>query len=202
MDWGNASDIISAGCNVAMAAAAGYAAFNAKQWFSQRSHTKGFDKAEELLSKIDIQYEYTVKLRKSLSDMWDYLENIEKEIILFNKEKNDFYSGLVVQCNNNIQNIEKIMHDLQIIERWSVRIKKPEYIYDVLFSFLELYSCFKMLCLTFDLNMEIYFKNSDSELTNSAFRKNYRETKNALIKNDKQYNSLTKHKFTQLFSIK
>jgi len=185
-----------------MAAAAGYAAFNAKQWFSQRSHTKGFDKAEELLSKIDIQYEYTVKLRKSLSDMWDYLENIEKEITLFNKEKNDFYSGLVVQCNNNIQNIEKIMHDLQIIERWSVRIKKPEYIYDVLFSFLELYSCFKMLCLTFDLNMEIYFKNSDSELTNSAFRNNYRETKNALIKNDKQYNSLTKHKFTQLFSIK
>ncbi len=53
MDWGNGSDVTSALCNVVMASAAVFAAANARSWFSQRSHSKGLDYAEEIISNID-----------------------------------------------------------------------------------------------------------------------------------------------------
>lgn len=52
MDFGNASDIVSALCNVAMAGAAVYAAKNAKEWISQAhfDHTKDFLK---IMTKVN-----------------------------------------------------------------------------------------------------------------------------------------------------
>ena len=49
-------DVTGSIADLVMAGVAVYAAANANQWFSQRSHTKGFDKAEQLLADIDDQY--------------------------------------------------------------------------------------------------------------------------------------------------
>uniref|UniRef100_A0A8I0CZT6 Uncharacterized protein n=1 Tax=Pseudomonas tritici TaxID=2745518 RepID=A0A8I0CZT6_9PSED len=59
-----------------MAGAAAYAAFNAKQWFSQRSHTKGFDKAEGILSTTDSLYNLTYKTIEDLYPVLNYLNEL------------------------------------------------------------------------------------------------------------------------------
>ena len=58
-DIGNLSDWISSACNVAMACAAGYAAYQAKNWFRSKSQQFAFDKSAEFFSRLDdVVYEY------------------------------------------------------------------------------------------------------------------------------------------------
>lgn len=59
-----------------MAGAAAYAAWNAKSWFSQRSHTTGFDKAEEILHKIDSFYLRTQESVLHLHSELEYLNAV------------------------------------------------------------------------------------------------------------------------------
>lgn len=59
-----------------MAGAAAYAAFNAKQWFSQDLTLKVFDKAEEILSTTDSLYYSTYKTIEDLYPVLNYLNEL------------------------------------------------------------------------------------------------------------------------------
>lgn len=48
-EWGSVTDWVSAACNMAMAGAAVYAAFNAKSWLSPKIQNEGFRQANQLL---------------------------------------------------------------------------------------------------------------------------------------------------------
>jgi len=49
MEFSNASDVIDSLCNIAMASAAVYAAWNAKDWLSPKINAKKFKFADELI---------------------------------------------------------------------------------------------------------------------------------------------------------
>jgi len=56
---GSLSDWISAMCNIVIASAAIYAAFQAKNWFRSKSQQFAFDKSAEFFSRLDdVVYEY------------------------------------------------------------------------------------------------------------------------------------------------
>lgn len=53
MEFGNFSDLLSAACNIAMASAAVYAAFNANKWLAQKKYESALNHISNLLEERD-----------------------------------------------------------------------------------------------------------------------------------------------------
>lgn len=204
MDWGNASDLASAGCNIVMASAALYAAVNAKRWFSQKSHTKGFEKAEELLSQIDHLFSYTNKIHVDLYNVWAYLEKVEKSRGQVDPEKNAYFISLLEELQKQLDTINRVLLDLKLIERWSIKLKNYTAIADVLLKLHEsiascifLYSYFK-----FNIRDVGKYRDSEYELIDNNFKVHYIDASKKTEAVIKPYEKLVNLKFTQLFAVK
>lgn len=125
MELGNASDIVSAGCNIAMAMAAIYAAWNARDWFSQKTHTKGFDKAEDILSSID---EYTLNTKKTVSEIhltFLLFEEIQQSRSAPNKRSQLEYNEKLLWHSNYKNSVQILVEDLFRLERWAIKVSNP-----------------------------------------------------------------------------
>jgi len=204
MDWGNASDLASAGCNIVMASSAVYAAFNAKRWFSQRSHTRGFDKAEELLSQIDDLFYYTAKIQEDLYNFWDYLEKLERKLIQLDDHKNAYFISLIDELTVRSEKILQVMQDAKLIERWSIKLKNRDVVFDVLgklhqsfYSSITVYTFFQLSIQNISNYIDL-----DIDITNSIFRKHYKEAVENTSAVNPCYEKMINLKFTQLFAIK
>ncbi|MEW5200229.1 hypothetical protein [Enterobacter hormaechei] len=125
-------DITGTVADWVMAGVAVYAAANANQWFSQRSHTKGFDKAEQLLSDIDEQYSKTKNYISELHDAFEYLKAVDERITYVDGNKAHDYQMLILNHTFDIQRIDELSENLEMIERWSLFLKDKDIINDVL----------------------------------------------------------------------
>ncbi|WP_159378317.1 hypothetical protein [Pantoea dispersa] len=125
MELGNASDVVSAGCNMAMAVAAIYAAWNARDWFSQKTHTKGFDKAEDILSSID---EYTLKTKKTVSEThstFSLFEEIKQSRSVPHKKSQSKFNENLSWHSNYKNSVQTLVDDLFRLERWAIKVSNP-----------------------------------------------------------------------------
>lgn len=125
MELGSVSDVVSAACNLTMAGAAVYAAWNARDWFSQRSHSKGFDKAESILTSID---EYTLDSKKIIDDLhssFSLLEEIKQSRSAPSREQKFNFKDSE-ECHKEYKkNIHKLIGELSSIERWALTVSNP-----------------------------------------------------------------------------
>lgn len=187
-----------------MAGSAVYAAVNAKRWFSQRSHTKGFDKAEELLAEIDRLFNYTDKMQADLQNFWDYLEQSEKNTIKLNDSQNAYFVSLIDELTKHRNNIINLIQDAKLIERWSIRMKNSDVVFNVLLKLHEAFCLGMILYSAFKLHMNALSDHRDLENNgiDLLLRKNYREANEATSAVMKPYKILINLKFTQLFAIK
>ncbi|XSB54988.1 hypothetical protein ACP3PD_07805 [Enterobacter ludwigii] len=106
-----------------MAGAAAYAAFNAKQWFSQRSHTKGFDKAEEILSTTDCLYNSTYKTIEELYPVLNYLNELNSGL-----KKPDLKKAQEFELSENkhrefISKIDNLVKELDLWKDGQLKLK-------------------------------------------------------------------------------
>jgi len=125
MELGNISDLVSAGCNITMAGAALYAAWNARDWFSQRSHSKGFDKAENILASID---EHTLLAKQSVNELhssFSYIEEIFKSLSVPPKDTSSIYKDTESKHRNLKDQIHNLIQELFRLERWALCLKNP-----------------------------------------------------------------------------
>jgi len=115
-------DITGTVADWVMAGAAVYAAVNAKQWFSQRSHTKGFDKAEEIISKIDIHFRERNDYLKELHMTYEFLMGVDARSVSADPALLDKYESLSKKHTDIIALIDKLEEETILIERWSITI--------------------------------------------------------------------------------
>lgn len=123
MENKNLTDWISAISNFAMAVAAVYAAFNAKRWFSQRSHTIGFDKAEDILAQIDTLFHKTSEGIYKLHNTLEVLEPVSTRSALIDGAEMDKFENHADHHNQIIKSIDRLLEEIELIERWSIKIK-------------------------------------------------------------------------------
>ncbi|ENN8395791.1 hypothetical protein ACAX60_004429 [Serratia marcescens] len=203
MELGSLTDWISAGANICMALAAGYAAVNAKQWFSQRSHTKGFDKAENILSTIDNHYRDRLKYANEIHSALEYLNSLDLNNFIINigiLEKLKYFSN---KHTENIELIDKLSDELLLIERWSITVVNIELINAVIKSLRSL-----------NESAAITYKNSYSYLDNVYDRRNdklegvlkqidsqYKDFVTDLATLEHSYDKFKKQKFTNFFRV-
>ena len=203
MDWGNASDLASAGCNIVMASAAVYAAFNAKRWFSQRSHTKGFDKAEEILTQIDSLFRETVDGITELHTTLEFLNTVSGNLTLADHSLMEKYECLASNHNNLIQNIDRLSEEVELIERWSIKIKNQHIIHSTIKAFRythvsasHAYNAARGAI--YDIN---FMSKEDFEIMLKHYKKFYEEFLYELAEAELQYGNFKKQKFTSFFKV-
>lgn len=203
MDFGNASDIVSALCNVAMAGAAVYAAINAKQWFSQKSHTKGFDKAEEILSRIDSYYRNRNNYLSELHLTSEFFEAVNSRLTVADPILLDKYDKLSKEHSDNIVLIDKLSEELLLIERWSITVINIELINSVIKPLRELnisasnayngcYSC------VYNYN---YMHKDDFENSFNYLKTQYTEFLKDLHTLETCYDKFKRNKFANFFRV-
>ena len=203
-EWGTVSDWFSALCNLATAVAAVYAAFNAKQWFSQRSHTKGFDKAEELLSNVDSLYHCTSSLFEKLDSSLKLVNLISGNLRIPSNSEAEEYAILQKQTEIKIKELDNIKNNLEVFERWSIEIKNKDIILDTIKcirdanvsavnSFISVQSSIHDINTVgrYTLNMSI-----------DNFKRYYTEHLSDLAILESKYNTFKKQKFINLFEVK
>ncbi|RAY78508.1 hypothetical protein DP190_22445 [Enterobacter cloacae] len=204
MDWGNGSDLISAVCNAVMAGVAVYAAANANQWFSQRSHTKGFDKAEQLLSDIDEQYSKTKMYISELHDAFEYLKAVDERITYIDRNKAHDYQMIILNHTFDIQRIDDLSENLEMIERWSLFLKDKDIINDVLKKLRDSsVSAFNASSLAKSCIYHAEHMGMDEFSTSfKQFKVQYNDYVKDLAETEQKYLKFKKTKFIDLFQVK
>lgn len=204
MELGSLTDWISAGANIFMAGAAVYAAINAKQWFSQRSHTKGFDKAENILSTIDCYYRDRNQYLKEIHSTLEYLNALDYNLIFSDQEIQDKHEKLSKQHSNNILLVDRLSDELVLIERWSITVVNPERINAVIKSLRDLNASaanaynYSRSCI-YNLNC---VSRQDFEFTLKQFKSQYDDFLKDLATLDNCYENFKKQKFTSFFRVR
>ncbi|AGE17642.1 TPA: hypothetical protein SLN52_000610 [Serratia marcescens] len=186
-----------------MAGAAVYAAVNAKQWFSQRSHTKGFDKAENILSAIDNHYRERNRYLSEIHSALEYLNALDSNLIFADQEMQDRHEKLSKQHSGNILLVDGLSDELVLIERWSITVLNPEKINAVIKSLRNLNasaanaynysrSCiYNLICVS----------RQDFEFTLTQFKSQYEDFLKDLATLDDCYENFKKQKFTNFFRV-
>jgi len=200
---GNLSDWISAGCNVVMAAAATYAAIAAKKWMQQRSHTVGFDKAEQLLIRIDAEYVLANKNRMHLIYMQGYLNAIEEGYDSAKRDRGEEYAELSNQLLELNNNIHLLYHDLDLLERWNLIVNKKDIIKKLLTLLADYNTKLSITakCAELCINCKIDEENEYTK-QKELYEKHSSIFCECSISLDEVYNQFHKLKFTDLFHVK
>ncbi|HDC4593785.1 MULTISPECIES: hypothetical protein [Enterobacter] len=187
-----------------MAGAAAYAAFNAKQWFSQRSHTKGFDKAEEILSITDNLYDSTYKTIEDLYPVLNYLNELNSGL-----KKPDIKKAQEFELSENkhiefISKIDNLIKELDLIERWSIKVENKEVILAVTKSLREVNesACNAYISAQSSILECVNNNQRGFELSRKSFNQHYKEYLESLAASESAYNLFKKQKFITFFKVK
>lgn len=197
-------DITGTVADWVMAGSAAYAAINAKQWFSQRSHTKGFDKAEELLSNIDNLYQTTYKSIEQLHTTLDYLNMIGSGLKISDVSDAKKYEALEDSHSVKIIKIDKIVEELELIERWSIEVKNKEIILATTKSIRDV----NVSAVNYYISVKsnIYYINGEGKrgLQQSIgnYKLLYSEYLSDLVALETAYKKFKKQKFVTFFKAK
>jgi len=134
MEFGNTSDVIDSLCNIAMASAAVYAAWNAKDWLSPKINEKKFRFADELIGlfcKIqeDAFYLHS-EAKKTINIDPDVQGDADKFRQLWNKiqEKNYTY-------RKNTINLRTAMERMDL---WGLKAKNKDEFINIIDAHLTL----------------------------------------------------------------
>ncbi|ELY6080366.1 MULTISPECIES: hypothetical protein [Enterobacteriaceae] len=197
-------DITGTVADWVMAGVAVYAAANANQWFSQRSHTKGFDKAEQLLADIDEHYG---KLKYYISDLHnalEYLNAVNERMIYVDGKKSNDYEMLSITHKYDIERIDGLSENYMSLERWSLILKNRKIIEDLLKTFQNLsVSAFNASSLAKSCIYNAEHMGMDEfKLTLKNFKTHYDEYVKELAEAEQKYIKFKKMKFIDLFHIK
>jgi len=120
LDLGNLSDRVSAACNIVMAGAAIFAAYSAKKWFKQRTHTVGFEKAEALISLIDNHFRWIAVNRIQMIFLSGYLDAVEDGLTQIDGDIEINYFELKRNYEEKKEEIRIIFHQFELLERWNL----------------------------------------------------------------------------------
>ncbi|NIG74210.1 hypothetical protein F3J34_11440 [Klebsiella sp. Ap-873] len=150
LEWGSLSDMVSAACNVAMAGAAVYAAWNARDWFTSKIYESAFKVAEELkddleslsrsidinnkiiLSRINFFIKHpSIKTCDDASDYWlEYREYLPKINDLRRKMAKIESLGMIIKekklLKEIIDNCEKYYISTILIFRYQSELRYEE----------------------------------------------------------------------------
>lgn len=124
MEFGSASDWVSAGSNIVMACAAAYAAYQAKNWFRSKSQQFAFDKSADFFSKLDdVVYEYNIIFQEfrvvnqfidepveSFKKTINTIDSLETELIEINRMKNKlirFNVSFIIPIDETLKSIKQ-----------------------------------------------------------------------------------------------
>ena len=187
-----------------MAGAAAYAAFNAKQWFSQRSHTKGFDKAEEILSTTDCLYNSTYKTIEELYPVLNYLNELNSGL-----KKPDLKKAQEFELSENkhrefISKIDNLVKELDLMERWSIKVENKDIILGVTKSLREVNAsaCNAFISVQSSILECVNNNQRGFELSRKNFNQHYKEYLESLAASESAYNLFKKQKFITFFKVK
>ncbi len=194
---GTVSDWIMAGVAV-------YAAANANQWFSQRSHTKGFDKAEELLANIDEQYGKLKNYTCQLHGVLEYLNAVNDKITYVDANKSHEFELLILTHKFDIQKIDDLNENLEMLERWSLQIINKELMQGIIKKLRDTsVSAYNSSSLAKGCmyNAECIGMDEFRE-TLTYFKAHYEEYLKDLAESEQKYLNFKKSKFVDLFQVK
>lgn len=204
MDLGNVSDLVSAGCNIAMTGAAIYAAWNARGWFSQRSHTKGFDKAEEILASID---EYALNSKKIIDDLhanFSLLEEIQQSRSVPPKDQYLAYKESEEWHRVYMKNIHNLIDELFRLERWALNVSNPGEILVVTNHLTDLHTSAAHFYFYCDACLYQLHNVGWSEFDNhfKILKSNYNDCLLSLNNLEKEYDKFKVKRFDHFFKLK
>lgn len=202
MDWGNGSDVTSALCNVVMAGAAAFAAFNARSWFSQRSHSKGLDFAEEIISDIDKFFKFIEDVSGDIAADYDYIKKIAAFGHYEKFKNNSYFSSLIDKYEKQPKLTRDTLYQYSVIERWSIEVRNKDEISLILRNFEIFFHEVKQFYVeALEINdlMQQRFDTGEGLTKFEVYKE--RVDSSLKIVND-LYHEFKEHKFSHFFSVK
>ncbi|MGX9299899.1 hypothetical protein ACWXWG_11000 [Pantoea ananatis] len=134
---GNASDIVSAVCNMTTLAVTVYIAFKANDFLKSKIRDEGFKRGAEILDEIDTLYDLTIPIHARYNSLKrdhkmafgdENYNNLSGESVL--ERYNDFINE-VIRLKSSIKRIRILLYRLN---RWGIVIMHESMISDVLSS--------------------------------------------------------------------
>ncbi|MBJ8975304.1 hypothetical protein I5438_01715 [Citrobacter freundii] len=196
------TDWISALSNVLMAGAAVYAALQAKRWFSQLSYTTAFNKAAEILLKIDDAVEqkqfYLVEVDrlKFSAQFWINKSEIPQDDIIQEFQDRHRY------FDEKIKYFSKLKHDYDLLKRWPIKRHQIELVEDLIQSLTILHSNIT-IAYSQTIHIAIAMKKNNERHNSSYLNLLNKSCENFKISNNKTnelYKAFSKGSFNDYFS--
>ncbi|EKY3192771.1 hypothetical protein RA977_004320, partial [Cronobacter sakazakii] len=187
-----------------MAGAAVYAAFRANGWFSQRLHSKGLDKAEEILLSIDNCVTELETVLFKLDEIKYYLDAIHSNHIKADYEVLKTYDQTSKYLADKFNHINNIRHNTKLLYRWNIKTKKAEIFNNVYKYFISFYlTSSQSISLAHNSVYNIcYMTREEFENSYVEYHQLYEKTQVELVKVRKAYDVLTSHEFNDMFLLK
>ncbi|HDW0669569.1 TPA: hypothetical protein RKZ72_004076, partial [Enterobacter cloacae] len=186
-------DITGTVADWVMASAAVYAAFSANHWFSQRLHSKGLDKAEEILLSIDNAINELDSVRTKLDEAKYYLDAINSKEIKADYEAIKIYDQTSTYLADKFNHVNTVRHNVKLLNRWNVETKKEAIFDDVLNNFSKFFFVStQSISLAHKSIYDIcYMTDHDFENTYAEFNSCYKLTQVAFEEIHEAYSVLT-----------
>lgn len=134
MDWGNGSDLISAGCNAVMAGVAVYAAAKAKDWLSPKINERKFKFADELIDQFCKIQQEGFYLHSDVKQIINTDPDEQGDAEIFRKRWNAIYQR-EIEYRRNIINLRTTMERMDL---WGLKPKNEVHFKDLIDSHLGL----------------------------------------------------------------
>jgi divalent metal cation (Fe/Co/Zn/Cd) transporter len=199
------SDWLSAICNVFIAGAAVYAAFNVKDLMKDKTHTAGLQKAESLVSEIDLLHLTVTKMIEDISDL-----NLNIEFKGFEHDSqlnNDKLLAAKIRENVNglKMKLDTVFINFKSLRRWNIEIVKKtelELIFNNYNEIIVLCENSVMNCLSLlDYYCAVGIENNITDTFISKFNSNYQDLLNTKFIVDDLYKEFTVFSFSDVFSV-
>ncbi|WGK58978.1 hypothetical protein [Pantoea sp. SS70] len=186
-----------------MAGAAVYAAWNARSWFSQRSHTKGFDKAEEILASIDEHNIKTINEVNIIHSSFSLFDDIKQTRSAPLKNAHFEYAENQLKHKNTVTLIQNLINDLICLERWAIKVSNPGDILDVTNNLIDMHSSAAHFYASCDscLYQIHYVGWVDFDNHFKVIKSNYDDYLLALANLDRAYNKFKVQRFDHFFKL-
>lgn len=188
----NIADWVSSTANVVMAGAALYAAWNAKDWFKQRSYSLGFAQAEKLLLELD-------SIFLSMDDIIKKISSYNKnDFLLTTIPEREIFIKLNDKIVENKNNLENIKYNSLSLVRWNIKIDMPDILSQKIY---EVNECLSLAQETIRPVVD-YHSDKTNYLKYSSF---YHISNKKLVKNyeiiSHSYKEFQNIPFDDIFSI-
>ncbi|MDF2784201.1 MAG: hypothetical protein K0S95_736 [Pantoea eucrina] len=202
MDWGNGSDVTNAICNVVMASAAVFAAYNAKSWFSQRSHGRGLDLAEEIISEIDDYYRIAKDLQAKLTSDYAYMFELVHYPGICEFKDDTYLKELSLKYEACLEATIKTLGKNETIERWSIKAKQKDELYYAITILRSIFYSANIFYITAAKQEELMRYNSYGSVNLGILESKKSEVEQGFNLIENFYITFSVKKFSYFFNIK